>query len=151
VKRSQDILEKERKSHAVVRRTKIDGLVVLTMFLCLTSAIVYAGSYEVTKKVGGYKVVMKIDRNPPVAGDNNVTIEVTDASTGCACDATVSIEYSRPAIPGAAALHYKVGTALKSGRHIGKISLSMAGFWNIAVKITAGEKTWTTNFVVDVE
>jgi len=27
----------------------------------------------------------------------------------------------------------------------------MAGFWNIAVKIRAGEKTWTTNFVVDVE
>jgi len=115
------------------------------------SSIVYAGNYEVTKKVGGYNVVMKIDRNPPVAGDNNVTIEVTDASSGCACDASVSIEYSRPAMPGAPALHYKTGTALKRGRHIGKISLSTTGFWNIAVKIKVGDKTWTTNFVVDVE
>lgn len=151
VKRMQDILEEERKGYAAGRRMKISGLVLLTMLLCLTASIVYAGNYEVTKKVGGYNVVMKIDRNPPVASNNNVTIEVTNASTGCACDATVSIEYSKPATPGAPALHYKAGTALKRGRHIGKISLSTVGFWNIAVKIMARDKTWTTNFVVDVE
>jgi hypothetical protein len=123
----------------------------LTLVLLLAASIVYAGNYEVRKELGEYYVVMKIDRNPPVAGDNNVSIEVTDAITHCACDANVVIEYSRPAMPGSPALHYTAETELKRGRHIGKISLSMAGFWNIAVKITTGDKTWTTNFVVDVE
>jgi hypothetical protein len=130
---------------------RVNRIALLTVLLLLATGIGSAKSYEVKNKVDGYNVVMKIDRNPPVAGDNNVIIEVTDASTGCACDANVSIEYSRPAMPGAPALHYKAGTSLKRGRHTGRISLSMAGFWNIAVKITAGDKTWTTNFVVDVE
>jgi hypothetical protein len=130
---------------------RVKRIALLTVLLLLATGIGSAKSYEVKNKVGGYNVVMKIDRNPPVAGDNNVIIEVSDASTGCACDAKVSIEYSRPAMPGAPALHYKAGTALKRGRHTGRISLSLAGSWNIAVKITAGDKTWITNFVVDVE
>jgi hypothetical protein len=130
---------------------KVNRFALLTALLLLAASITYAGSYEVKKEVGGYYVVMKIDRNPPIAGDNNVSIEVTDATTLCACNANVVIEYSRPAMPGAPALHYTAETELKRGRHIGKISLSMAGFWNIAVKITTGDKTWTTNFIVDVE
>ena len=130
---------------------RVNRIALLTVFLLLATSIGSAKSYEVKNKVDGYNVVMKIDRNPPVAGDNNVSIEVTDISSGCACNANVAIEYSRPAMPGEPALHYKADTVLRRGRHIGKISLSIAGFWNIAVKITAGDKTWTTNFVVDVE
>jgi hypothetical protein len=144
-------MEEKRKSHAAGRRMNINGRALLTMLLCLTAGIVYAEGYEVKKEVGGYYVLMKIDRNPPIAGDNNVSIEVTDAITHCACNANVVIEYSRPATLGTPALHYTAETELKRGRHIGKISLSVAGFWNIGVKITTGGKTWTTNFVVDVE
>jgi len=130
---------------------KMSGSVMLTVFLLLWANIAYAKSYEVERKVGGYNVVMKIDRNPPVAGDNHVSIEITDASTGCACNANVVIEYSRPAMPGTPPLHYKADTEFKGGRYIGYITLSIAGPWTIAVKITTGDKTWTTNFAVDVE
>jgi len=130
---------------------RVNRIALLTVLLLLATDIDSAKSYEVKNKVDGYNVVMKIDRNPPVAGDNNVSIEVTDVSTGCACNATVVIEYSRPAMPGMPALHYKADTILKRGRHIGRITLSAAGFWNIAVKITSQDKAWTTNFTVDVE
>jgi hypothetical protein len=130
---------------------KMSGSVMLTVFLLLSANIAYAKSYEVERKVGGYNVVMKIDRNPPVAGDNHVSIEITDATTGCACNANVVIEYSRPAMPGTPPLHYKADTEFKGGRYIGYITLSIAGPWTIAVKITTGDKTWTTNFAVDVE
>jgi len=130
---------------------KIKMLVLLIALLLLKAEVAYTKEYEVKKEVGGYIVTMKIDRNPPIAGDNNVSIEVTDAKTLCACQAKVAIEYSRPAIQGTPALYYTAKTELKRGRHIGKLSLSLAGFWNIAVKITAGDKTWTTNFVLDVE
>ncbi|HUO78460.1 MAG TPA: hypothetical protein VMU21_12880 [Thermodesulfovibrionales bacterium] len=130
---------------------KIKALVLLIAFLPLKAEVAYGKGYEVKKEVGGYIVVMKIDRNPPVAGDNNVSIEVTDAKTLCACQANVAIEYFRPAMPGMPAQRYNVNMTFKRGRHIGKISLTLPGPWNIAVKITTGDKTWTTNFVLDVE
>jgi hypothetical protein len=130
---------------------KLNRCALLMVILVLSANMAYAKSYEVNKKVGGYNVVMKIDRNPPVAGDNNVSIEVTDAITHCACNANIVIEYSRPAMQGMPAQHYKADTRLKRGRHIGKMSLTLPGAWNVAVKITTGDKTWTINFVVDVE
>jgi len=129
----------------------MNRLTVVVVLLALWVSTSYAKPYEVERRVDGYNVLMKIDRNPPVAGDNTVSIEVTDVSTGCACNATVAIEYSRPAMLGTPALRYKADTVLKGGRHVGKITLSAAGFWNIAVKITSHDKTWTTNFTVDVE
>ncbi len=133
------------------RSANMSGYVLVTLILLLVAVSAYAASYEVKKEVGGYIIVMKIDRNPPIAGDNNVTIEVTDAKTLCACQSNVAIEYSRPAMPGMPALRYTAETAFKRGRHIGKVSLSIAGSWNIAVKITTGDKTWIMNFPVDVE
>jgi hypothetical protein len=129
----------------------MSGFVLVTLFLILAVDPPYAAGYEVKKEVGGYIVVMKIDRNPPIAGENNVSIEVIDAKTRCFCHANVAIEYSRPAMQGTPALRYTANTELKRGRHMGQLSLSMAGFWNIAVKITTGDKAWTTNFVLDVE
>jgi hypothetical protein len=130
---------------------KIRTLVLLILLLLLNAEVGHTKGYEVKKEVGGYIVVMKIDRNPPVAGDNNVSIEVTDAKTLCACQANVAIEYSRPAMPGMPAQRYNANMSFKRGRHIGKMSLTLPGAWNIAVKITTKDKTWTTNFVVDVE
>jgi hypothetical protein len=130
---------------------RVNRIALLTVLLLLATSIASAKGYEVKKNVGGYNVEMKIRENPPVAGDNNVSIEVADASGRCACDADVIIEYSKPEMPGVPALHYRADTRLKRGRYIGKMNLSIAGAWNIAVKITRGDKTWTTNFTVDVE
>ena len=146
----QDLLEEEYKRDTATRLNTC-RLALLAFILLWATGSAYGAGYEVKKEVGRYIVVMKIDRNPPIAADNNVSIEVSDAKTHCACQANVVIEYSRPAMPGMPALRYTANTELKRGRHIGRLSLSMAGFWNIAVKIKSENKTWTTNFVLDVE
>jgi len=130
---------------------KMNRLVLLTVLLLLSANIAHAKGYEVKRQVDEYTVVIKIDRNPPVAGENHVSIEVTDASGRCSCGAKVIIEYSRPALPGMPALHYKVDTELRKNRYKGTINLSTAGSWNIAIKITRAGKTSTTTFTVDVE
>ena len=61
------------------RSANMSRYLLVTLILLLVAESTYAVSYEVKKEVGGYIVVMKIDRNPPIAGDNNVSIEVTDA------------------------------------------------------------------------
>ena len=124
-------------------------LTVLTIILLLIAGIAYAKDYEVKKKAGEYDVEIKIDKNPPVVGDNNIGIEIKDASGKYVTDAKVRIEYSMPAMPGMPAMNYKTDTELKGYEYKAKMNLSMAGSWNVVVKITRGGKTATVKFNVD--
>jgi len=124
-------------------------LVVFTLILLLTAGIAYAKDYEVKKKAGGYDVIVKIDKNPPVVGDNNITIDIKDAAGKNVTDAKVKVEYSMPAMPGMPAMNYKTDTKLKGYGYKAKMNLSMSGAWNVAVKITRGGKTTSVKFNVD--
>ena len=124
-------------------------LAVFTLTLLLIGGIAYAKDYEVKKKAGEYDVEVKIDKNPPIVGDNNITIEIKDASGKYVTDAKVKVEYSMPAMPGMPAMNYKTDTELKGDEYKAKINLSMSGSWNVAVKITRSGKTATMKFNVD--
>lgn len=124
-------------------------LTVLTIILLLIAGIAYAKDYEVKKKAGDYDVTVKIDKNPPVVGDNNIEIEIKDASGKHVTDAKVRIEYTMPAMPGMPAMNYKADAELKGYEYKAKMNLSMSGAWNVAVKITRGSKTTTVKFNVD--
>ena len=124
-------------------------LAVFSLILLLIAGIAYAKDYEVKKKAGEYNVEVKIDKNPPVVGDNNIEIEIKDASGKYVTDAKVVVEYSMPAMPGMAAMNYKTDTELKGDAYKAKMNLSMSGPWNIAVKISRGGKITTVKFNVD--
>ncbi len=119
------------------------------LVMLFVAGIAYAKDYEVKKKAGDYDVVVKIDKNPPVVGDNNITIEIKDASGKYVTDAKVKVEYFMPAMPGMPAMNYKTDAALSGNEYKAKMNLSMSGAWNIAVKITRGGKTSTAKFNVD--
>lgn len=119
------------------------------LVMLFVTGIAYAKDYEVKKKAGDYEVEVKIDKNPPVVGDNNITIEIKDASGKYVTDARVKVEYSMPAMPGMPAMNYKTDAALSGNEYKAKMNLSMSGAWNIAVKITRGGKTSTAKFNVD--
>lgn len=124
-------------------------LAVFTLILLLIAGIAYAKDYEVKKKAGEYNVEVKIDKNPPVVGDNNATIEIKDASGKYVTDARVKVEYSMPAMPGMPAMNYKADAALSGNAYRAKMNFSMSGAWNVAVKITRGGKTTAVKFNVD--
>jgi hypothetical protein len=124
---------------------------VCAMLLFLVAGIAFARDYEVTKKAGEYDVVVKIDKNPPVVGDNNVKVALKDASGKAVTDAKVLIDYSMPAMPGMPAMNYKTDAELKGSEYAAKMDLSMSGSWNIAIKITKGGKSSTAKFTVDAK
>ncbi len=126
-------------------------LAVITMILLMVSGIAYAKNYEVKKKVGEYEVEVKIDKNPPIVGDNNIEIEIKDASGKYVTDAKVVVDYSMPAMPGMPPMNYKTDATLKGNEYKATMNLSMSGPWNIAVKITRGGKTSTVKFTVDAK
>jgi hypothetical protein len=121
----------------------------LVLMVALAAGPVFAKDYEVTKKADDYTVLIKIDKNPPVVGENNVTIEIKDAAGKNVTEAKVKVDYSMPAMPGMPAMSYKADAELKGTLYKAKMSLSMAGSWNITIQITQGDKVRRTKFSVD--
>lgn len=126
-------------------------LAVIGIILMFVTGIAYAKEYEVKKKAGDYDVVVTIDRNPPVVGDNNISIDVKDASGQNVTDARVKIDYGMPAMPGMPAMDYKADAGLKGTAYKATMNLSMSGPWNIVVKIVRVGKTTSMKFTVDAK
>lgn len=122
---------------------------LFVMASLLATGVALAKDYEISKKAGSYDVKVTIDKNPPVVGDNNVAVSIREASGTAVTDAKVVVDYSMPAMPGMPAMNYKANAELKGSEYKAKMVLSMAGGWNVAVKITRGGKTTTMKFSVD--
>jgi len=126
-------------------------LMMIGLVMLLTAGMAVAKDYEVAKKAGDFDVVAKIDKNPPVTGDNNVTVSVKDAAGKAVKDAKVVVEYSMPAMPGMPPMNYKADAMPKGDVYAAVMNLSMAGPWNIVVKVTAGGKTGSMKFAIDAK
>jgi len=120
------------------------------MMVLLAVGVAGAKDFEVSKKAGDLSVVAKIDKNPPINGENNLTLDIKDAGGANVTDAKVKVEYSMPAMPGMPAMNYKTDAKLEGGEYKTKLNFSMSGSWNIAVKISRGGKTVQAKFTVDV-
>ncbi|MBI5676152.1 MAG: FixH family protein [Nitrospirae bacterium] len=125
-------------------------LIVLTGLLFLCGAA-YAKDYEVKKKAGDYDVEIRIDKNPPVVGKNNMEIEIKDKSGKYVTGAKVVVEYGMPAMPGMPAMDYKTDAELKGDEYRATMDVSMSGSWNVVVKITQGDKTSKAKFSIDAQ
>jgi hypothetical protein len=126
-------------------------LAIFAGALLLIAGVVYAKDYEVNKKAGDYNVLIKIDKNPPVAGNNNVEIAITDASGKSVTDAKVVFNYSMPAMAGMPAANYKADAELKGTVYKTKANYPMAGSWNNEVKLAREGKTVSVRFTVDAK
>jgi nitrogen fixation protein FixH len=126
-------------------------LLMIGFAMLLSTGVALAKDYEVKKKAGDFDVVVTIDKNPPVTGDNGVTVSVKDAAGKAVKDAKVVIDYSMPAMPGMPPMNYKADAMLRGDVYTATMNLSMAGPWNVAVKISAGSKTGSMKFTVDAK
>ena len=124
---------------------------VVASVILLITGIAYAKDYEVKKKAGDYDVEVKIDKNPPAVGKNNMEIEIKDAGGKYVTDANVKVEYTMPAMPGMPAMDYKADAKLDGYEYKATMDLSMSGSWNVVVKITRGDKTSKIKFSVDAQ
>ncbi|MBI4682833.1 MAG: FixH family protein [Nitrospirae bacterium] len=124
-------------------------IVTVVSLIFVITGIAFAKDYEVKKKAGDFDVVITIDKNPPVVGKNNMAIGIKDPSGKSVTDSKVKVEYSMPAMPGMPAMNYKTDAELKDGKYTAIMDISMAGSWNVTIKIIQGEKTSRVKFSVD--
>ena len=125
-------------------------VIVILAILFLACGLAFAKDYTVTKKAGPYTVLVRMDKNPPIAGENNIEVSIKDAAGADVVDATVIVEYSMPAMPGMPAMNYKTKTDTKNKKYMATVDFSMSGAWSINVKITRAGKTQSVKFNVNV-
>ncbi len=125
-------------------------LAVFTLTLFLIASFAYAKDYTVKKKAGDYEVTAKIDKNPPIVGVNQIKVEIKDTSGKYINDAKVKIEYSMPPMPGMAPMNYMTDAEIKGSEYMAKLNFSMAGPWNVVVKITRDGRTSSMKFNIDI-
>jgi hypothetical protein len=123
-------------------------IVLSVMALLLTAGLVYAKGIDVQKKAGEYTVNIKMDKVPSV-GANDLVIGIKDAKE-TVTDAKVTVDYSMPAMPGMAPMNYRTAAALKGSAYNAVLDLSMAGPWNINIKIARGGKVRSAKLSIDV-
>ena len=126
-------------------------IAVVAVFMLLVSAGFVFAADAITKKAGDYTVDFATDKNPPVMGKNTVTVGLKDKAGAPVADAKVVVEYSMPPMSGMPAMNYKSTAQPKGDKYAAVIEPSMAGPWNIAVKISKGGKTDTAKFTMDVK
>jgi hypothetical protein len=125
------------------------AMVLLSLVLLVGPA--WGKNYEVSKKADDYTVKIEIDKNPPIQGNNNATITITEASGKNVKDAKVKVDYSMPAMSGMPAMNYKADAALKGNEYKAVLNFSMGGSWNIVIQITQGDKVKKVKLNVDVK
>jgi uncharacterized membrane protein len=120
------------------------------IILLLAAGLVYAKDYMVVKKAGSYTVEVKLDKNPPITGQNKMEISIKDDKGGNVTDAKVTVDYSMPAMPGMPAMNYKAKAELNGSRYLANVNFSMSGAWAVNIKITRAGKTQAVKLNVDV-
>jgi hypothetical protein len=125
-------------------------ITIIIFVLFLAFGFAYAKDFMIMKKAGNYMVHMKLDKNPPVTGQNKMEISIQDATGADVTDAMVAVDFSMPAMPGMPAMNYKAKAEVTGNRYLANVNFSMSGAWNINVKITRAGKTQSVKFNVDV-
>ena len=125
------------------------GIFVLALLAAVPAA--YSKDLELTGKAGEFEVRARIDRNPPILGQNHMEIEIKDAAAGRVTDAIVMVNYYMPPMPRMAPMNYTTKAELKGEKYRITMDLIMAGPWIIRVLITRDGKKATAKFNIDAQ
>ncbi len=110
-------------------------LLLLAFVLAVSSTHVYSKEFQAKKKSGNWEVEIRMDRDPPILGDNNMKIEIRDAGGKRVTDAKVLVNYYMPPMPRMAPMNYRTDARLKGDHFQATVRFIMAGPWYVVVII----------------
>jgi hypothetical protein len=127
--------------------------ILLSIFFLLAIDIfsAHGRGLEVEKKAGDYEVLIRLDKHPPVQGDNPVEIEIKDLQGKPVTDAKVLVNYYMPPMPRMAPMSYKTDASFSKGKYKMTMNIIMSGPWIIRILISRGGKTSIVKINVDAQ
>jgi hypothetical protein len=117
--------------------------------LLLTVTAAHGRGLEIKKTLDDYEVTVKLDKHPPVQGDNPLEVEIKDLQGKLVADARVLVNYYMPPMPRMAPMNYKTDAQFSRGKYKTTMNIIMSGPWVIRVLITRGGKTSLFKINVD--
>jgi N-methylhydantoinase B/oxoprolinase/acetone carboxylase alpha subunit len=127
--------------------------IVVLAFVLMVAIVIVAGcskGYETKKAAEDLSVTLKADRYPLIKGDNDLSVNVADASGKTVTDAAVQVRYYMPAMPGMAPMEFNAAALAKGGGYVFTANVPMEGGWKVDVTATRpGRKAVTATFNVD--
>jgi hypothetical protein len=121
---------------------------LLSMLLVIVpSFMALANEYKIKGKTGNYNVEVRIDKNPPGRGNNNLSIYIKDNELRTITDAGVEVRYLMPSFPGKPPMmDNNTGAKLSGNHYLAQVDLSMAGQWTVILSVNRARKTETIEF-----
>lgn len=126
-------------------------IILILMVLFLSVGLAYSMDYEVTKKAGDYTVQVKMDRNPPIVGDNNMMIWLKDAAGSDVKGATITVDYSKPAKLGRVAKKFNAYAQPHENNYHAILEIPIQGSWDVTININHKGKRVSTKLSIDVK
>ena len=108
-------------------------LFILAFVLAVSSTNAYSKEFQAKKKFRDWEVEIRIDRDPPILGDNNMKIEIRDAGGKRVTDARVLVNYYMPPMPRMAPMNYRTDAHLKGDQFHATVRFVMSGPWYVVV------------------
>lgn len=109
-----------------------------------------ARGYESQKNAGDLKITLSVERYPLVKGDNALAVKVSDASGNPVRDASVTVHYYMPPMPGMAPMDFNAQAVLKGDAYVFSANVPMEGGWKADVSVARqGKPTSSATFNLD--
>lgn len=132
----------------IFRATKYAVVVFLIIFFC--SGVSRARDYRVRKKTRGLTFDVRINRNPPVLGDNEIRIAIKDAQGNPVKGLRVFVNYYMPPMPGMPPMNYNIPAKAEDTEYRATMDLIMTGPWNIVLRLKYQGRMLKVVFPIDV-
>lgn len=127
------------------------SILLSIFFLFCISHSAHGRGLEVQKKVDNYDVLIRLDKHPPVLGDNPLEVEIKEPVGKPVIDAKVVVNYYMPPMPRMAPMNYKADASFSKGKYKMTMNIIMSGPWVIRVLISRGGKTSIVKINVDAQ
>ncbi len=127
------------------------SILLSIFFLFCISHSAHGRGLEVQKKVDNYEVLIRLDKHPPVLGDNPLEVEIKEPGGRTVTDAKVLVNYYMPPMPRMAPMNYKADASFSKGKYKMTMNIIMSGPWIIRVLISRGGNTSIVKINVDAQ
>ena len=125
---------------SVGHRLSLGRRIWLPLVVLLIVGVAHAREYQATKRVGTLQAEIRVDRNPPIVGDNRIEIGIRDQDGKSVTDASVLVNYYMPPMPRMAPMNYITDAKLRGDTYKATMNFIMSGPWIIAIKINPAER-----------
>jgi hypothetical protein len=115
----------------------------LASIVCILAFAVGLHASETVKEADNMKIRISMEHDPPVAGENNLLIMLTDSEGKSVSKAKIKISYAMPPMGNMPPMSYKARAKHDGEGYRAKVNLPMSGKWGFDINIMKPDKSLT--------